>query len=228
MSSTKLFQSAFAVIGLGVLLFLAFACSNSEKKVYKQDSTAFKQGSAIDSAYLSAPYFGPKHGMIEYESTSSGLKQKKTLFWIDFGRSIAIVGETKINGAIIQSRKIITPSFSFDIDFSNHQASKLPVIFDPAERVNYLALNQAVMDELKINKTGNDIILNNKCIIYKMDLPIIQSSAWIFDGMVLKSESVVRGMKSNMTAVKIDTTLIPDPMIFEVPQGFKIIDLTTP
>lgn len=228
MSNTRFHFSFIAVAFICIIVFLNFSCGNSEKNVYKQDTSKVYKGSAIDSAYLNAPFFGPEHGKIEYESTSSGLKQKKTLYWVDFGRSIALVGETNLKNTVMQSRKIVTPEYSFDIDFSNRQASKLPIIFDPAERVNYLALNQAVMDELKITKGGTELILNNTCTVYKMDLPIIQSTSLIFKGMTLKSEYVLRGMKSSLIATRIDTVMVPDPSIFEVPEGYKIIDLTTP
>jgi hypothetical protein len=80
--------------------------------------------------------------------------------------------------------------------------------------------------KMNLKKLGTETILGKECEIYSFDYKDMSTSGktWVWKGVALKSELKAMGMDVILNGKSFDVNPIIDTGIFEVPEGFKIIE----
>lgn len=169
-----------------------------------------------------APY-SFKTGVIEYESSTMGMKQQLITMFCNYG----IVSRTEIIsrmlGQSIKQVRLVNDTAIFTLNLIDSTGSY--TLLDSGERnLNFRNLSEEDIEKNHIKQVGTEEILEKNCTIYELFLEEqdVKIKIWIWEGITLKSVSTVRGIKVTMTAKKLRVNVDIPHENFDVPKGFSI------
>jgi len=182
-----------------------------------------------------AEYYGVKSGKIEFElsGNSSGTK---TIWFDDFGnkKRTEVNSQTTIkifgmeNTTYEHTLVILDGKFIYSADLNDNSGSKqaMPTFADLNMNEMSESEKQAYFDEILASlggeKLGKEKFLGKECDVFS----IMGSKSWIYQGIILKSETNVLGITSNETALKIDENISVSSDKFNPPVDIEWYDQT--
>jgi len=170
----------------------------------------------------SAPY-AFKTGVIEYESSTLGMKQQVITMFCNFGFTSRTEIISRMLGQSIKQMTLVNDTAIFTLNLIDSIGSY--ILLDSAEtELNFRDLSKEDMEKNQITQSGTDEILEKNCTIYELYIEEqdAQIKNWVWEGITLKSVSRVGGIKVTMVAKKLRVNVnIPDEK-FEVPEGFSV------
>jgi hypothetical protein len=204
-------------------LFVLVSCSDNtdEKKSTKESTTDFSKR------------YGIKSGVIEY--TLSGSQEgTKTLYFDNWGMrqaehtiSILSVGGFTKNVNLLN---IIDGEFQYiiNVDVNSGTKKRNPILKEIEElkfEKSYGEFGEQILLKTGAVKIGVDKFLNKDCDIYEVKNS--GTKLWIWKWLALKSETIMGGVKINLTATKINENISVPLDKFAIPEkaALTIVDV---
>lgn len=209
-----------------IILILSVSCGNSsydEKASVWIDTLEEIPQDKIKDCPSNAPYSFEK-GVIEYESSTLGIKQQVIMMFKDFGRISSTEIKSTILGQKINKLSLINDTAIFDIDLITNSAYYILNDSSSDNDINFRDLDKKTMQENDIIKGEQEKVLGKICTIYELTLEKQNAEIknWIWEGLTLKSVSNMAGIKVTMIAKKIRVNVeIPDEK-FDLPDNIKL------
>jgi hypothetical protein len=166
--------------------------------------------------------------IIQKEVVMMGQKMNATWYIDGFGRNESM--EMTLKNGIAQGvdkhiRTLAEGMSVVTIDLDQNTGNRIKL---PEKPVNYLQLTPEVREKYKIREDGEEEIAGKKCRKYSLEImqmgQTMQVTAWVWKGLVLKSESAGNGMvfaietatevQENVTA-PADKFVIPENVIIQ-------------
>jgi len=225
----KLFFYSF-VIALSALI----SCSGNGKKSGDQsDSTKTKDNTAKTSD-INGKY-KMKSGIITMISETMGMKQTITMYFDDYGNKqstetkgeldMGALGKTEMHN--LNFRK---DDYSYNIDLVKKTGTKMKTLTSGKQKdIDFSKLSDDMMKQMKITKQGTEEVLGKTCDKYLLNDPDLKmkSSYCVWNGIPLKSEVDMGGIKATVTATKIEENASIPNEKFEIPKDIKIKEINT-
>lgn len=93
----------------------------------------------------------------------------------------------------------------------------------PTQNIDFSNLTEEIKKEMKLEKTGEEDILGKPCIKYSInyDKYKMKGFFWVWEGLPLKTEIDMAGIKVNLEAVKVEENVPVPAEKFEIPTDVK-------
>lgn len=179
------------------------------------------------------PIYQVKSGKIVYRYETAGVASDYTLFFTDNGKKVAMEFNIMMDGVMEKSRTISTPEAMYLINYSQRQATKLPV--EMAGEQN-MAEDEGQLDVSNISveiknkgaqKTGTGVVAGKTCDIYEYtDANGQKAKYWIWNGLLMKGDFIEEGYHSFIEIKEIATDIAIDEKEFQIPAGFEVTDMS--
>jgi hypothetical protein len=221
------------------LLFFAAAvafaaltsCSGGGSKDNATDSTKTKDGS--ETAATGNGKYKLKSGIIEQTSSTMGMKQNITVYFDDYGSKECTETKSEMDMGIagkikIHNISLMKDGYMYSIDMTNKSGTKTKVgSMGGKKEIDFSAMTEDMMKQMKITKLGTEVLLGKTCDKYSMDDAALgmKGTYSVWEGIPLKSEVDMAGIKATITTTKIDENATVPAEKFEVPAGIKITDM---
>jgi hypothetical protein len=166
--------------------------------------------------------------IIQKEVIMMGQKLNATWYMDDFGRKESL--EMTIKNGITQGvdkhiRTLMEGASVITIDLDLNVGNRMEL---PEKPVNYLQLTPEVREKYKISEGDEEEIAGKKCRKYSLEVTqmgqTVLVTAWVWKGLVLKSESAGNGMvfavetatevQENVT-VPVNKLIVPENAIIQ-------------
>lgn len=211
-----------------ILLFvaattLAFtACKNDSKTEGAKgaDSTKTTEAKPAPKGKYSL-----KSGIVEMKSQVMGMEQKQVLFFDEYGAKECVEVTASMFGQKAHNLNINKDGYAYSIDMVKKIGTKIKIPTDAA--LNFNDLGKGIAKEMNIKKTGTETVLGKTCDKYTIDYKKQQMKGYylVWNGIALKTELTVMGMKTLVEVTKIDENAAVPADKFEIPKGIKIQDM---
>lgn len=167
-----------------------------------------------------------KTGVVEYKMEGSA-KGTQVITWDDYGYKELTVekSEMKVFGQVSKTNKstlaLGTKLYEWsDTDNKVYQTSN-PIAeswddegLDAGEVEDY---SIRMIEAMGYEKNGTETMLGKKCDVYKG-----MGKIWVWNGLSLKTEISMMGVKSVITATNVETNIDVPSVLFELPAGREI------
>jgi hypothetical protein len=166
--------------------------------------------------------------IVQKEITMMGQKLNATWYMDGFGRKESV--EMTIKNGIAQGvdkhiRTLTEGASVITIDLDLNVGNRMEL---PEKPVNYLQLTPEIREKYKIREGGEEEIAGKKCRKYSLEVTqmgqTLLVTAWVWKGLVLKSESAGNGMVfavetatevQENAAVPADKFVVPENAIIQ-------------
>jgi hypothetical protein len=158
--------------------------------------------------------------IVQKEITMMGQKMNATWYMDDFGRkeSIEMTLKNGITQGVDKHIRTLTEGASIvTVDLDLNVGNRMTL---PEQPVNYLQLTPEIREKYKIKEGGEEEIVGKKCRKYSLEVTqmgqTVLVTAWVWKGLVLKSESAGSGMVfaiETATEVQENVTVPADKLI---------------
>jgi hypothetical protein len=225
MKKLLLFATAVAIAALT-------SCGGGGKTDSATDSTKTKDTTA--KATVSSGKYKIKSGILNQTMTTMGMTMKVNIYFDDFGSKECM--ETKgemdmgMGGKVTTANNInlIKDGYTYDINLLNKAGTKMKIpTTGPKKDVDFNNLTEDLMKQMKITKLGTEDVMGKTCDKYSMNdaTTSMKGTYWVWNGIPLKTEIDIAGVKATTTTTKIDESAVILADKFEIPAGIKITDL---
>lgn len=166
-----------------------------------------------------------KSGIVTYTSNVMGMDQTTVTTFDDFGNKEVTDTYTEAMGVKLHSRTIVKDGYSYNLNMDEKTGTKVK-IYGTGQAIVYGNLTKEMEQKMNLQKLGSETLLGKECEIYGFDYKEMSTSgkAWVWKGVALKSEVKAMGMDVALIGKSFDDNPIIDQSIFEVPDGFKLIE----
>ncbi|MGP1463462.1 hypothetical protein [Tannerella sp.] len=168
--------------------------------------------------------YGIKSAVIKKEVTAMGQKMQNTLYFDDYGKKEATELHIKVTNMEKLMRTIAEGKTNVSIDVEEKKAYRMPA---PDEPNNYRNLTQEDRKKYNIREGGEEEIAGKLCKKYTLDIPQgdmkFQATVWIWEGIMLKFESVNEGqvvVTDEAKEIRENEAIPADK--FTIPEGFTV------
>ena len=161
-----------------------------------------------------------KSAIIKKETTMMGQKIESVTYIDDFGKKES----TEMNFPGAGNMRIIQEGSSvITVNLDSKQAMRANL---PEKPINYLQLTPEVREKYNIKETGEEEIAGKVCKKYSLDVvqmgQSVEIKAWVWKGVVLKSETAGNGMIIIEKATEIQENVDVPADKLVVPDGISI------
>lgn len=223
----KLFIFAIAIASVYLI-----SCSGEGKKTSSADSSKTKD-STKETTTISKGKYKLKSGILTMVSETMGMKQNMTLYFDDYGsrESVETIGEMDMGVAgkvKIQNLSITKDGYSYSIDMTNKAGTKTKIPTTGNQKdIDFSNLTDDMMKQMKISKLGTEEIMGKTCDKYLMNDPALKmkSTYSVWNGIPLKSEIDMAGIKATVTTTKIEENCTVPAEKFEIPKDIKLTEM---
>jgi len=193
--------------------------------------------SVVMSAQITPEKYAIKSGHVEY-TLSGNTTGTKSIWWDDYGdktyEEIKAVTEVKMFGMKSRDEAHTITVMLGDKFWSVNviEGTGQKGVLETQEMAKAIAedmteeeakqLEQQIMDALGGEKLGNETFLGYFCEI----LSVMGAKAWIYKGVVLKSEAKLMGIKSNEVATLFDEDINVPSSRFTPPADVEYQDIS--
>ncbi len=213
MKSIAMLLSVFAM-----MVFLTSCGGKENKETESKDSTKTTE-QTTQNLNPDQP-FGVENGMLEYKMTTLGMESSIKMYWADFGKktyteTVAIGMKSYIlnDGKMVYSWNDMTKT-----------GTKSKIDTKKAESINYRNLDDAALKQFNMKKEGTETIKGKVCDVYTMENAGAKVKTYIWNGLLMKSETVAMGMKTVMEVVELVEGAEAPAGAFELPKGINFTD----
>lgn len=147
-----------------------------------------------------------KSAIIRKEVLMMGIKIEGMQYFDDFGRKEAVditikngvsEGVDKVVRTVAVGDKVVTA------DLNSKTVTQMTL---PVEPINYLQLTPEVKEKSNLKELGEEMVLGKNCRKFSAEITqmgqLVYTKAWVWKGIVLKSE-----IESNGMTISIDTVI---------------------
>ncbi|GHV20742.1 hypothetical protein FACS1894174_03170 [Bacteroidia bacterium] len=147
-----------------------------------------------------------KSAIIRKEVLMMGIKIEGMQYFDDFGRKEAVditikngvsEGVDKVVRTVATGDKVVTA------DLNSKTVTQMTL---PVEPINYLQLTPEVKEKYNLKELGEEMVLGKNCRKFSVEITqmgqLVYTKAWVWKGIVLKSE-----IESNGMTISIDTVI---------------------
>ena len=162
-----------------------------------------------------------KSAIIKKETTMMGQKIESVTYIDDFGKKesteMNFPGAGNLRSIQDGSPVVIT------INLDSKQAMRTSL---PDKPINYLQLTPEIREKYNIKETGEEEIAGKACKKYSLDVvqmgQSVEIKAWVWKGIVLKSETAGNGMIITEKTTEIQENAEVPADKFVVPDGISV------
>ena len=209
-----------------ILLFVAVAslifnaCNNDSKSNAPKGSDSTKTTEAAKPAPKGK--YSLKSGIIEMKSQVMGMEQKQVLFFDEYGAKECVEATATMFGQKTHNININKEGYAYSIDMVKKTGTKIKIPTDAA--INFNDLKEGIAKDMNIKKVGAETVLGKTCDKYTIDNKKQQMKGYylVWNGIALKTELTVMGMKTVVEVTKIDENASVPADKFEIPKGIKM------
>ncbi len=159
-----------------------------------------------------------KSGSVNYTMNMMGVDNNMVVYFTGNGGVQCTDVQMEMFGQKIHSRSIVKGKTAFNLDMTEKTYTVEELSEEQIKKMsNYFSDKDATMEG--VTKLGEEVLLGKNCQIYSMNKDGADMKLWIWEGLMLKMETVAMGMTVNMVASAISETA-PDPALFEIPSDF--------
>ena len=171
--------------------------------------------------------FGMKSGIITYEASMLLMKQDVVIYFDNYGKDTRTEIHFNMLGKEVNNITISDSAWVHSWDPESMTGSRFPMDVKSPDNINFNKLTDELKKELKIKEEGSEVVLGRNCVVYSLNAEAsgIKGTYVIWKGIALRTETVARGQKVEMKAVKIEENVPIPPDRFKVPSGINFREL---
>ena len=218
------------LVAVPIIVSLIFACGGNEKK----DESAQDNKAVTETPQPPQPppvtvqKYKMKSLKITYEMEVMGIKTEMTQYIEDFGAKEANESFGKMDMGIgvveIHTKTIVKDNYSYEIDYDKKIVKKLSFVRPSGAGIDFSSMSESAMKQSNVKKLGTEEFLGKTCDVYEIDATKMRMKGkyYIWNNIAIKTDAEVGGMKTIVTATKIEENPVISPDVFKLPEGFKI------
>jgi len=165
-----------------------------------------------------------KSGIIVMEGATKGSRSTTTLYFDDYGNKEMTETIGEMSGVPINSRVITAGGFIYNLDLEKNTGTKQPISTGQTSGIDFSKINEQMMTDLGLTKSGTDTILERVCDVWIMDMPRMKMKGkyYVWKNIPLKSEVEVNGLTVEMHVAAIEENPKLPASTFEPPVSMEI------
>ena len=169
-----------------------------------------------------------EEGIIYGETTTLGMNYETVTYFKDFGRMQTVETNAEMFGQTIKSRFVMTTDYIYMLDMNEKTGtkSKITDYSDDAIDIDYNNTSLEYQKEHQIKDLGEEVVAGKKCNKISVVLNGAETKLSIWKNIPLKSETKQGGLE----VIMITTKVIENPTfpkgIFDIPEDFKITEMS--
>jgi len=166
-----------------------------------------------------------KSGIIVMEGDTKGSRTLTTLYFDDYGNKEMTETIGEMSGVSINSRVINAGGYIYNLDLEKNTGTKQSIATaGTTGGIDFSKINEKMMTDLGLTKSGTDTILERVCDVWIMDMPRMKMKGkyYVWKNIPLKSEVEVNGLTVEMHVVVIDENPKLPASTFEPPMSMEI------
>lgn len=166
-----------------------------------------------------------KSGIIVMEGDTKGSRTLTTLYFDDYGNKEMTETIGEMSGVSINSRVITAGGYIYNLDLEKNTGIKQSTgTAGTTGGIDFSKINDKMMTDLGLTKSGTDTILDRVCDVWIMDMPRMKMKGkyYVWKNIPLKSEVEVNGLTVEMHVVVIDENPKLPASTFEPPVSMEI------
>lgn len=205
----------FQLIAL-IALVILFSCKN--KNILQ--NSPIKDSTTIQKTDSKGKY-AIKSGIVVYKTNIMDMEQQQTLTFDDYGNKEATVIEMEMMGVEVTNYTISKDGYVYSFDNDKKTGRKIPVMTKGS--VDYQNLTSEYMEKMNIKKEGTETISGKICNKYSInnDEFKLKGFFWVWNGIAMKTDMDMGGMKMKMEAVKLEENPTVPATTFDIPANIK-------
>jgi hypothetical protein len=221
------------IIYAAAVAFIFFVSCSGDSKKNDSSSDSTKTKDSTEKVSSSGEKYKMKSGIITMVSETMGMKQEMIMYFEDHGNRecVETTGEMDMGMAgkvKIHNLSITKDGYVYSLDLTNKTGTKTKVLTSGSHRdIDFNNLTDDMMKQMKITKEGTEVIMGKTCDKYTLNDPTLKmkSSYSVWNGLPLKSEIDMAGIKATVTTTKIEEDASIPAEKFEVPKDIKITEV---
>ncbi|MBW7843822.1 MAG: hypothetical protein H3C40_13960 [Ignavibacterium sp.] len=203
----------FTVIS-SFLIFLS--CSNKQKSdnqsaVKPSNDTAITVKNENTVTQDQQKYFGIECGYVKYSTYTAGQELIREWWFDDYGNKQYEENYLIINGEKSGDKTLIIDGIQYKWRLDATSGTKMKHY---QTKTDYDQISQKDIERYGIKKHGFEEFMGKKCLKVSTEKP--KSISWVWENIVLKSETEIAGQKVIMKAMEINSNQ-PAGSLFEMP-----------
>lgn len=205
-------------------LFL-ISCQGNADKTSADASDKDMQATTSNAENKTAGKYQIKTGIVTYTSQVYGMDQLTIITFDDYGKKEVTDTYTEAMGVKLHNRTIVKDGYSFNLNMDEKRGTKVKMAGTGAA-IDYTNLTKEIEQKMNLKKTGSETLLGKNCDIYSFDYKEMSTKGTtsVYKGIALKSKVNAMGMDVTLTATKFEENPSISQDIFEIPDGFEIIE----
>lgn len=211
---------------LSILLFgLYVSCSSHAPNNADNTVAELEEMPESASAISKTGKYQIKSGVVTYKSNVMNMDQTTVITFDDYGNKEVTDTYTEAMGVKLHDRTIVKNGYAYNLNMSEKRGTKVKML-DTGSSIDYTNLTKEMEEKMNLKKIGSENMLGKECDIFSFDYKQMSTSgmAWIWKGVALKSVVNAMGMEVTLNGVSFDDNPSIDQGIFEVPDGFTMIE----
>jgi hypothetical protein len=197
------------LFGLSLSLLLVLSgCKSKDTASESSTGTEVSENAAITKGHR----YGIKSGVIIYKAPM-GMVQ--TLYFDDYGNKETMITEMEMAGMSIKTTDIRKGGYSYN--FKAGESTGIKSVWNFQDQ-NYDKFDPEIAKQYKLKDMGTENLAGKSCRKYSMEMGSTPTKAWIWNGLLIKSETTMMGKEFIIEATKIEEGPVSDE-VFELPEN---------
>ncbi|MBN1116280.1 MAG: hypothetical protein JXA77_03680 [Bacteroidales bacterium] len=203
------------IICLFVLILSSCNSNNKESSENKNEASPAKELNTIpESTASNRQLFAVESAYFKFTSNAAGQQLTREWCFDQYGNRQYEENYMMIIGQKTGDKKIVVDGFQYLWNYDETEGTKSKFYQTVTD---YEKVSEKDIKRYGIDKIGYEDIIGRKCLKVTMEKPV-KSTIWVWNGIVLKSESDIAGNKVLMEAVEINEGIV-DKAFFILPEN---------
>lgn len=197
-------------------LLITLSCSNKQKAdnqsaVKSSNDTAIIVKNENSVNQNQQKYFSIECGYVKYSTYTAGQELIREWWFDDYGRMQYEENYLMINGEKSGDKALIIDGMQHKWSFDATSGTKIKYY---QTKTDYDQISQKDIDRYGIKKHGFEEFMGKNCLKVSTEKP--KSTSWVWENIVIKSETEIAGQKVIMKATEINDYK-PAASLFKLP-----------
>jgi len=197
----------FYLIGLISILMVGCKNNNQPASGTENEAAAVKTDNMAATA---GQRYGIRSGMIVYNAPMGMIQ---TLYFDDYGKKEVMITEMDMAGTKFKTTDIRKEGYNYN--FKEGEKTGKKTVWSVQDQ-NYDKLDPELVKQYKLKDLGSETIAGKKCRKFTMEVGSTPTSAWIWNGVLIKSLTIMMGKEFVIEATKVEDGPVPAE-VFELP-----------
>ncbi|GAB4447472.1 MAG: hypothetical protein Fur0028_02390 [Bacteroidales bacterium] len=203
-----------------ISMLIAISCSNESKTDHNSVTKSSKDVEITTKTEESVVhnqerYFNIKSGHIKYSTNTAGQELIREWWFDDYGNKQYEENYLVIDGKKSGDKALMIDGFKYKWNFDATNGTKTRYY---QAKTNYNQISEKDIERFGIKKHGFEVFMGKECLKVSTEKP--KSISWVWENIVLKSETEIGGQKVIMQAIDINEEQ-PSASLFELPLGIS-------